>query len=77
MKRWLRKLKEVYPEVEGMIEAKLGTTEGEFQGGSIDVVTAEAVEGWKAKMDGVSAVHDEFRGMGLSGVSGGLWMRGW
>jgi len=73
VKRRLRKLKEVYPEVEGMIEAKLGTTEGEFQGGSIDVVTAEEVEGWTAKMDGaiVAVVHDEFRGMGLSGVRGG------
>ena len=68
----LWKLKEAYPNMEGTMEEKLGTIEGEFQGESVDVVTAEEVEGWKAKMDGaiVTVAHDEFLGMGLSGVSG-------
>jgi len=46
-------LKEIYLEVEGWIEEKMGDVKGEFQGGSIDVVTKEEVEFWKKKMQEV------------------------
>ena len=28
----------------------MGDVQGEFQGGSIDIITSEEVEGWKKKM---------------------------
>lgn len=43
-------LKEIYLEIEGWIEDRMGDGAGEFQGGSIDVVTKEEVEFWKKKM---------------------------
>ncbi|RKX58296.1 MAG: hypothetical protein DRP29_06885, partial [Thermodesulfobacteriota bacterium] len=47
------KLKMLYLEIEGWIEEKMGETKGNFQGGSIDVITQEEVEFWKAKMQEV------------------------
>jgi cobaltochelatase CobN len=44
------KLKELYVEIEGWIEEKMGDVQGEFQGGSIDIITSEEVDGWKSKM---------------------------
>ncbi|PIV23479.1 MAG: cobalt chelatase, partial [Deltaproteobacteria bacterium CG03_land_8_20_14_0_80_45_14] len=44
-------LKEIYVEVEGWIEEKMGDVKGDFQGGSIDMVTKEEVEIWKKKME--------------------------
>jgi cobaltochelatase CobN len=44
-------LKEIYVEVEGWIEEKMGDIKGDFQGGSIDIVTKEEVEIWKKKME--------------------------
>jgi cobaltochelatase CobN len=46
-------LKDAYLEMEGWIEERMGDVKGDFQGGSIDVVTAEEVAGWKAKMEEV------------------------
>ena len=46
-------LKEIYVEIEGWIEERMGDVEGEFQGGSIDIITSEEVEGWKKKMQEV------------------------
>ncbi len=46
-------LKAVYLEIEGWIEEKMGEIKGDFQGGSIDIVTAEEVEFWKKKMQEV------------------------
>ncbi|MGC8938775.1 MAG: cobaltochelatase subunit CobN, partial [Thermodesulfovibrio sp.] len=43
-------LKAIYLEIEGWIEEKMADTKGNFQGGSIDVVTADEVEYWKKKM---------------------------
>ncbi|NTU43569.1 MAG: cobalt chelatase, partial [Nitrospirales bacterium] len=43
-------LKNVYLEVEGWIEERMGDLRGEFQGGSIDIITKDDVEAWKAKM---------------------------
>ena len=46
-------LKRLYLEVEGWIEEKMDGMEGEFQGGAIDVMTEEEVEGWKKRMEEV------------------------
>ncbi|MGC8720093.1 MAG: cobaltochelatase subunit CobN, partial [Thermodesulforhabdaceae bacterium] len=46
-------LKEIYLEIEGWLEDRMGDVKGEFQGGSIDVVTKEEVEFWKKKMQEV------------------------
>lgn len=46
-------LKEIYVEIEGWIEERMGDVQGEFQGGSIDIVTSEEVEGWKKRMQEV------------------------
>ena len=43
-------LKNAYLEMEGWIEERMGDVTGDMQGGSIDVVTAEDIAGWKAKM---------------------------
>lgn len=46
----LKKLKEIYLEIEGWLEEKMGNVEKEFQGGSVDILTADDVETWKEKM---------------------------
>ncbi|HJH31514.1 MAG TPA: cobaltochelatase subunit CobN [Methanosarcinaceae archaeon] len=43
-------LKNAYLEMEGWIEERMGDVKGEFQGGSIDVMNADDVKGWKEKM---------------------------
>lgn len=43
-------LKRIYLEVEGWLEEGLGETEGDFQGGTVHVVTAEEVQSWKQKL---------------------------
>lgn len=44
-------LKELYVEIEGWLEGRMDNMQGDFQGGSIDIVTAAEVEGWKKKME--------------------------
>jgi len=46
-------LKKIYLEIEGWLEENMGDIRGDFQGGSIDVVTAEEITYWKAKMEEV------------------------
>ena len=46
-------LKDIYIEIEGWIEERIGDVKGDFQGGSIDIVTSEEVEGWKKRMQEV------------------------
>jgi cobaltochelatase CobN len=43
-------LKSTYLEIEGWMEEKMGDVDGEFQGGAIDVITADEVKAWKEKM---------------------------
>ncbi len=43
-------LKQIYVEIEGWIEEKSGELEGNFQGGSIDIITSREVRTWKTKM---------------------------
>lgn len=44
-------LKDTYLEIEGWIEERMGDIEGDFQGGSIDIIGADEVEGWKESID--------------------------
>jgi len=46
-------LKSLYLEIEGWMEERMGDVEGEFQGGSIDVINADEVAAWKEKMSKV------------------------
>jgi len=51
----LEGLKEQYLEVEGWIEEKMGDVEGDFQGGSVDILTSEDVENWGEMMKEVKS----------------------
>jgi len=44
-------LRDLYVEIEGWIEERMGDIKGEFQGGSIDIMTKEDVAGWKKNME--------------------------
>ncbi len=46
-------LKKMYLQIEGWIEENCGDIKGDFQGGAIDVVTAEDVETWKKRVEEV------------------------
>jgi len=47
----LAQLKQLYAEVEGWLEEDMGEAAGgNFQGGAVDIVTADEVETWKAAM---------------------------
>ncbi|MEW6607508.1 MAG: cobaltochelatase subunit CobN [bacterium] len=52
----LKGLKNAYLEIEGWIEEKMGDIEGDFQGGAIDILTAEDVPDWRAKMQEIRKV---------------------
>jgi len=43
-------LKNLYLEIEGWMEERMGDVDGDFQGGSIDVINADEVAAWKEKM---------------------------
>ena len=49
----LEQLKDAYLEIESWMEDRIGDVTGEYQGGSVDVMTAEDVESWKGKMDSI------------------------
>lgn len=46
----LEELKETYMEIEGWMEERMGEVDGEYQGGSIDIMTADDVPAWKTKL---------------------------
>jgi len=46
----IEKLKESYLEIESWLEEEMGEVEGEFQGGSVDILTMEDVKEWGEKM---------------------------
>lgn len=48
-------LKDSYLEIEGWLEEKMGEVKGDFQGGAIDILTAEEVADWGAKMQEIKA----------------------
>ncbi|OEU78579.1 MAG: hypothetical protein BA872_02610, partial [Desulfobacterales bacterium C00003060] len=45
----LEELQEHYLEIEGWMEEKMGDVEGDFQGGSIDIITKKDVKEWSKK----------------------------
>lgn len=49
------RLKEAYLETEATLEDTIEEGSGEFQGGAVDMVTADEVEVWKGKMDEILA----------------------
>lgn len=54
----LEELKGAYLEIEGWLEERMGNISGEFQGGSVDVLTSEEVESWGEMM---KEVRDKVR----------------
>jgi cobaltochelatase CobN len=58
----LEQLKERYLEIEGWIEETMGDVKGEFQGGSVDVLTTEDVENWDVMMKEVKNKMTAARG---------------
>lgn len=59
----LEQLKERYLEIEGWIEDTMGDVQGDFQGGSIDVLTTEDVENWDVMMKQVKDKMAAARGL--------------
>lgn len=52
----LEGLKNVYLEIESWFEEKMGDAGGDFQGGSVDVLTSGDVEAWNEKMSAVRSI---------------------
>ena len=46
-------LKNKYLEIESWIEERMGDIEGDFQGGSVDILTADDVADWGTKMESI------------------------
>ncbi|MDR2460410.1 MAG: cobaltochelatase subunit CobN [Deltaproteobacteria bacterium] len=51
-------LKNQYLQIEGWIEERTGENTGQFQGGAIDIVTADEVALWKKALESVKAQED-------------------
>jgi cobaltochelatase CobN len=49
----LAQLKEIYLEIEGWLEDRMGEAKGEFQGGAVNIVTAGEVAGWGEKLEAI------------------------
>ena len=46
----LSELREQYLDIEGWIEETMGDTNGEFQGGSVDILTKDDVKEWDGRL---------------------------
>lgn len=55
----LTQIKEIYLKIEGLMEENMGDVKGEFQGGAINILTAEEVADWGAKMKEIKAKLEE------------------
>jgi cobaltochelatase CobN len=51
----LESLKAAYLSLEGVLEERTETFGGEIQGGAVDILTAQDVASWKAKMEEAKA----------------------
>ncbi|BBO81945.1 cobaltochelatase subunit CobN [Desulfosarcina ovata subsp. sediminis] len=51
----MEQLKEIYLEIEGWLEDRMGDVTGDFQGGAVDIITSADIPGWKEKMEEVYA----------------------
>lgn len=49
----LDRLKEAYLDIEARLEETMGDVQGDFQGGSVDVMTADDVSQWKSAMESI------------------------
>ena len=49
----LEQLKEIYLEIEGWIEERMGDVQGDFQGGAINIMSSDDVPEWAEKMKGI------------------------
>jgi cobaltochelatase CobN len=49
----LERLKDAYLDTEARLEETMGDVQGDFQGGAVDVITADKVSHWKGAMDAV------------------------
>jgi cobaltochelatase CobN len=49
----LARLRDAYLDSEAKLEETIGDVKGDFQGGAVDVVTADEVESWKSAMEAV------------------------
>ncbi|HAV42442.1 TPA: cobalt chelatase [bacterium] len=56
----LEGLKNAYIEIESWLEEKMGDIEGDFQGGTIDILTSEDVADWGAKMKEMQKIKEMF-----------------
>ncbi len=43
-------LRQIYAEIEGWLEDKMGEVSGDFQGGAVDILTAEDIETWQTML---------------------------
>jgi len=64
----LEGLKNAYLEIESWLEEKMGDVEGDFQGGSVDILTSEDIEAWKSKMNPVRNIIADNTGKISNGV---------
>jgi cobaltochelatase CobN len=55
----LARLKEIYLEIEGWLEERMGEVKGDFQGGAVDVRALGEIEGWQEKL---AVVRKELEG---------------
>jgi len=55
----LEQLKEAYLDTEACLEGRMGDVTGDFQGGSVDIMTDEDVESWKDKLKEVKGIVRE------------------
>lgn len=51
----LQQLKDTYLEIESWLEDQTGDVTSDFQGGAVDIMTAEDIQRWKENMQGVMA----------------------
>ncbi len=51
----IEQLKDLYLEIEGWMEERMGDVDGDFQGGAVDIKTAADIPGWKEKMAEIQA----------------------
>jgi len=58
----LNTLRDTYLDIEGWLEDRMGDIEGEFQGGSIDIIDADEVEGWQEDIEKIRKTVDLVKG---------------
>jgi len=65
----LERLKEAYLDIEARLEDTMGDVQGDFQGGSVDVMTADDVAQWKSAMEAILGPMEPGKGASRDDVS--------